>query len=176
MVKQYFLSIGSNLDAESNVPRILQELLSLSPRLDMSRIVETSPVAIVEGDSFLNFALCFYSNRDLPEQKSRFNEIEAKLGRDRSDPNRKQKSRTADIDILFALDRNHERIEPELLPNEPYVRPTLLELLHFLNIDCYAKKPVLPDGVGVKLEDAMVGQTAMSIRKKSPTGPIEIVS
>ncbi|MCZ6819565.1 MAG: 2-amino-4-hydroxy-6-hydroxymethyldihydropteridine diphosphokinase [Calditrichaeota bacterium] len=174
-MKRYFLSIGSNVNPQSNVPRILLELLQLSPKLDVSRIVETAPVGLVRGESFLNCVVCFYSTCELSEQKLKFNEIEIKLGRDRSHARSKQKNRTADIDILFVLGERENPVNPELLPRESYVRPMLLELLDFLHIDCRAEKSDRRKGVAIQLEAVTVGQSATTIHMNGAPNSIEIL-
>lgn len=174
-MKRYFLSIGSNVNPQLNVARILPELLQLSPKLDVSRIVETDPVGLVARDSFLNFAVCFYSTCEFSEQKLKFNEIETKLGRDRSDARSKQKNRTADIDILFVLGEGENSVNPERLPRESYVRPMLLELLNFLYIDCRAENPNLRKGVAIQLGAVTVGQSATTIHFDSAANNIEVL-
>ena len=53
----------------------------------------------------MNALVVFWSVEEWGDLKLKLNEIETKLGRDRSDPDRKQKDHTMDIDIIECSDR-----------------------------------------------------------------------
>jgi len=122
---RYLLGIGSNVDPEKNVPRILEALLDTFERLELSRIVRTPPVGPMDGGDFLNLVVAVESPRTLTELKSRWRRIETRLGRDREHPDRKRRRRPADIDHLLTLDDGTDRIEAAELPEEPFFRPAL---------------------------------------------------
>lgn len=127
----YLLSIGSNIDPRRNVPRILDRLLGLAPDLVASRILETEPVGLrPEGGEppgrFLNLAVALDWPGDAASLKLRLVAIEEALGRDRSSPERKRLSRSADLDIVGEL---RPGAEARSMPLESYVRPAVLELL-----------------------------------------------
>lgn len=130
---RYVLGLGSNRAPRRHTLLMLRALFQLSPTLHIGRIVETAPVAVA-GDAFLNLPVCL--STDLaPQQLKRFcNAIEEALGRDRADPLSKAKGRTADLDILFWLEHDAATVPPHRLPQEPYMRPMVLELLAYLGV------------------------------------------
>ena len=163
---RYFVSIGSNIQPWHNVPHIVQALLSLSPTVHVSRIVATEPFGLMEGETFLNLCACIYTSMDASSLKWQLNTIETALGRDRSKQDRKQRSRTADIDILFYLAVDATSTHDIKLPTEPFVRPMLLELLDFLSIQYPSEAPQLTLGVRVSLGDLKFGEKPVTLHKE----------
>src|SRR4051794_13758421 len=98
----YFVGLGSNLNPIQNVPSALAHLLDLFGSLDVSRIVETTPTAGLNGP-FLNAVIYLQSDMSAHELKAEFCRIEAALGRDRADPDRARKDRAVDLDILLQV-------------------------------------------------------------------------
>lgn len=150
-MNNFFLSLGSNQDPEKNVPLMVKALLQLSPSIDLSRVVRTKPIGFDSQLIFFNLAARIESPLDVQALKQRLVQLEEKLGRNRKDPNRKLKDRPADIDILFQLSQKERYIPLSWLPQEPYVRPTLLELIHFLKLDCAESTPNLANGVALSI-------------------------
>src|SRR5262249_14407467 len=70
------------------------------------------------------------------ELKANLNGIEARLGRDRTDPNRGKKDRTIDLDVLLSLREGTRRILPRQMPTEAYYRPQMTELALYLVLAC----------------------------------------
>lgn len=163
----YILGLGSNLDPTRHVPLMLRALLELVPTLQVGRIIETAPLA-VDGPPFLNVTVSLISDRSPQQLKAYCNQIESALGRDRSDPASKVKSRTADLDILLALADQPTLLPAKLLPSEPYMRPILLELLTYLGIaiDGTHEEPELPPGVELWLDGMAIGLVPCTISKK----------
>jgi 2-amino-4-hydroxy-6-hydroxymethyldihydropteridine diphosphokinase len=162
----YILGLGSNLDPTKHVPLMLHALFELAPTLWVGRIIETAPLA-VDGPPFLNGVVSLISDRSPQELKAYCNQIEHELGRDRSDPASKVKSRTADLDILLVLSDPTSLLSIEQLPSEPYVRPILLELLTYLGIaiDGAHAGPELPPGVELWLGGMAIGRLPCTISK-----------
>jgi 2-amino-4-hydroxy-6-hydroxymethyldihydropteridine diphosphokinase len=154
---RYFVGLGSNIAPRVHLPLMLRALLRLAPTLYVGRVLETAPVAVA-GDPFLNVPVALESALSPPELKLRLNAVEAGLGRDRADPASKVKSRTADLDILFWIDDCAAGVPPELLPDEPYMRPMLLELLAALDLDAGVGPGPLPPGVALSLDGLSVGE------------------
>jgi 2-amino-4-hydroxy-6-hydroxymethyldihydropteridine diphosphokinase len=155
---RYFVGLGSNIEPRSNIPLMLRALLQLSPTVHVSRVVETVPVGM-DGAPFLNAAAALTVDLSPAELKAHFNAVEAALGRNRADPASKTRSRTADLDILFALEPGAMGVPSALLPSEPYVRPTLLELLDALGVPARETAPALGPGVALSLDGLAFGAT-----------------
>lgn len=152
----YFIGLGSNIEPQRNIIRMLGALRAIAPALAIGRVVETAPVAVA-GAAFLNVPVGLRCDLPAQELKARLNAIEAALGRDRSDPQSKTKSRPADLDILLWLADDATSVPADLLPREPYMRPMLLELLRFLGLTIDAETPELPPGVSLVFAGAAVG-------------------
>lgn len=95
-----FLSLGSNISPEENIPRAIELLQKHSTIEAISSTWET-PALGSRGPNFLNLALLIHCQLPHEEFKSQvIRKIEAELGRIRS--NDKNAPRTIDIDILIA--------------------------------------------------------------------------
>jgi 2-amino-4-hydroxy-6-hydroxymethyldihydropteridine diphosphokinase len=147
---RYFLGLGSNIVPRQNLPLMIAALLDLAPTLHVGRVVETAPVGLA-GELFLNAPVCLASELAPDALKAWTNALEARLGRDRADPGRSHRSRTADLDALFWLPEGDSFVPPGLLPAEPYMRPMLLELLAYLGLATRAEPPALGPGVALAL-------------------------
>ena len=105
-----YLSIGTNIQPEENAVHIVRELCQHFGVITLYPFIYTQPVSMPEASIFLNSLAIIRTETPQKKIKEILNEIETKLGRDRSDPNRSYKNRTADIDILHIdanLDENH---------------------------------------------------------------------
>lgn len=96
----YLCSIGSNLDPNSHVTKVLEELASRFGRLQTSSVISTKPVGMHSSHDFLNCLLILESELDASALKQTFVAMEMGHGRDRSDPLCKVHDRPLDIDIL----------------------------------------------------------------------------
>ena len=159
---RYLVAIGSNIRPEQNTPLILGELQAESPTLHISRIVETEAVDMIDADPFLNLVAAIDVRLNGRQVKDWFNSIEAKLGRDRSNPLRGQLGRTADLDIILSLEDGESSVDAATLPSEPHVRPMLLELLHYLGIDS-PQPPSLPEPTPIQYNGHQVGERATTL-------------
>lgn len=164
-MQYYYLGLGSNIDPYTNVPRMLEALQMISPELAISSIIYTQPKGIVTQKRFLNLAARIQSDLSPEALKARFNTIETVMGRDRSDPNRSFKDRTADIDILFHTSLVEQDIPLQTLPPEPYLNRPVVELLHFLGVKCDAPKPTFKQTENVLLRGRKVGNTPVWLDK-----------
>lgn len=173
----YFLGIGSNIDPHANIPRIVRALLALSPTLALSRIVRTAPVGLADdGGDFLNLVARMTSDLPPAALKARLTAIEVALGRDRSDPRSKKLSRPADIDIVLALPDAATVVDAADLPDEPYTRPMLLELLHTCQQAAASLRvPSLPAGDRVRLGDLTLGSAPLTLHCDPQTQQIRQV-
>jgi len=103
-VHQAYLSLGSNIQPENNLPRALDLLDESGNILRVSSAWESNAVGPV-GPNYLNACILFGTPLLLPELKEKvIHPIEAKLGRKRS--NDKYAPRTIDIDIIIFDDQS----------------------------------------------------------------------
>ena len=114
-----YLSLGSNLDKERNLPAAVRLLAAHSRLLAVSAVYETAPVGNPDDPAFFNAAVALETDLAPAELKQQVLAcIEQQLGRQRSaDPNA---PRTIDIDISLyddaILDLGKRRIpDPEIV-------------------------------------------------------------
>jgi len=107
-VHQVYLSLGSNIEAEINLPRAIELLAEYGEILKLSSAWESAAVGS-DGPNFLNACALFLTPLSLTELKAQvIHPIEAKLGRKRSAD--KYAPRTIDIDaVLFDGQSCHDK-------------------------------------------------------------------
>ena len=174
-IRGYFVGIGSNIEPGINIPRIITELLKLFEKISVTRIIQTKPIGIKSYNNFLNLVVFISTKKSRSELKTYFNKIETKLGRDRTDINRKYKDRTADLDILLEIVEKSEFIFEQNIPEEPYVKPILIELINFLGIKPSIRTISLPEGVEIFIKGISLGKAPATIYRKRNTGQIMIL-
>jgi len=105
---QAYLSLGSNVDKERNLPRAVELLAAAGRLLAVSRVYETAPVGRGDQPNFFNAAVLLETDLELEAFKNRvISRIEDELGRVR-DPQDKNAPRTIDIDISLWNDEVRE--------------------------------------------------------------------
>lgn len=156
----FFVGLGSNIQPERHVVAMVEALLTVSPTVALSRVIKTEPVGLQTEHYFLNLCARIKLEPECTEGwlKSYFNEVEGRLGRNRNDPERKGKDRVADLDILFGMPAGNRRIEGRVVPAEPYLRPLLLELIHFLQLECELAVPEMSAGIPLTLQSYQFGK------------------
>ena len=97
MVRVY-VSIGSNIDKEKNIPSTVNALREHFGKLDISNVYESQAVGF-EGDDFHNLVVGFDTAASPLEISQVFKKIETDHGRTRG--KEKFESRTLDIDQLL---------------------------------------------------------------------------
>ena len=102
---KYFLSLGSNIDAEKNLEFASQELKKILLNVESSSIHKTKAEGF-EGDDFLNSIICGNSELSFEDFNKELKLIEDKAGRNRDAP--KFSARTLDIDIVLQIDENDD--------------------------------------------------------------------
>lgn len=174
--RDLFVGLGSNIEPHANVRRMLDYLLRLAPELDLSPIAVTAPVGIQGGGQvFLNLAVRLRTASASAEVKEYFNTVEVALGRDRTDPGRKQRDRPADLDILFALPVAAAVVPASIdLPTETYLRPQLDALLTYVGVGpAGATDPMASlTTVALDFHGTTVGPTCVTLRRR-PSNPQE---
>ena len=76
------LSIGSNIDAESNIRAAVNELRMEFENIRCSTIYESKAVGF-DGDNFLNFVVLADTDKALTDVAAFLKHLEDRLGRDR---------------------------------------------------------------------------------------------
>ena len=100
---QAWLSLGSNIEAESNLRKAVQLLREVGKIVSVSSVWESESIGF-EGPNFLNACILFLTHLQPVELKEQvIRPIEAKLGRIRSAE--KNAPRTIDIDIVLFDDQ-----------------------------------------------------------------------
>ena len=106
----YFISLGTNIQPEQNILKMMDALFELSPTIDASSILKTAPVGLDSNHYFLNVVVRIFYSGTASELKKQLVRVEENLGRDRSDPNSKWKDRPADLDILFSMTDRQQKV------------------------------------------------------------------
>ena len=96
------VSLGANIDRESNIRAAVSGLIAFYPGALFSPVFESKAVGF-EGPDFFNLAGIFYSDFEAPDLVTQLREIEAKLGRTRDGS--VMGSREMDIDLLLYGDQ-----------------------------------------------------------------------
>lgn len=92
------ISIGSNIDPEPNITRMLAILEKDCKLLKVSEMVSTKPIGMTNQSDFMNGAALLETNMERGDFTRYLKSVEDKLGRDRSLP--KFGPRTMDLDII----------------------------------------------------------------------------
>jgi 2-amino-4-hydroxy-6-hydroxymethyldihydropteridine diphosphokinase len=92
------ISVGSNIDPETNIARMIELLGQEVEITGLSPMVKTKPIGIVNQPEFTNGALKLKTILERQELKNLLRKIEDQLGRDRNLP--KFGPRTIDLDIV----------------------------------------------------------------------------
>lgn len=157
----YLLGIGSNIEPQANIAKIIHLLLGQLPRLSLSRVLKIPPIGMNSRRDFLNVVVFIETEMMETELKAICNDIEITLGRDRLDPTRKSKDRTADLDILtkavFPDDGNRL---VNSITDEYFLYPLLEEINAYLSNRNYSPKQA---GETITVDDLTFGQTATTI-------------
>ena len=124
---RYFLSLGSNINAQKNIEFAVSELSKIFSDLNSSSIHKTKAEGF-EGEDFLNSVISGTCQFSFDALNKKLKEIENSAGRDRNAP--KFSARTLDIDIVLQLDEDDEIIyESEEITQYKFVSEPLQEIL-----------------------------------------------
>ncbi len=102
------IGIGSNIEAESNIKKMLEILQKKVEVLKISPMIQTKPIGIEDQPYYTNGAVKIQTDLVLSELNARLKDIEDALGRERKGP--KFGPRTMDLDIVVW---NDEIIDPD---------------------------------------------------------------
>lgn len=93
-----YVSVGSNIERESNIRRAVSELDGRYGPLVLSSVYESAAVGFT-GDNFYNLVIGFDTPENVREVARHLQEIENGMGRNRQ--SRRFSSRTIDLDLLL---------------------------------------------------------------------------
>ena len=124
---KYFLSLGSNINAQINLDFAQKELTKILQNISSSSIHRTKAEGF-EGDDFLNSVVCGETDLTFDELNIKLKLIEDESGRNRNAP--KFSARTLDIDIVLQIDENEEILfESDEVEKYTFVSEPLKELI-----------------------------------------------
>ena len=92
------IGIGSNIDAECNIQKMLDILKKQVEVLKLSKLLITKPIGLVDQPDFTNGAVKIATDLNIEELTILLKSIEDHLGRNRSTP--KFGPRNIDLDIV----------------------------------------------------------------------------
>ncbi len=98
MINSVIIGIGSNINAEENISKMLEILALHMDVLRVSTMLKTKPIGIEDQPDFTNGAVKIQTSLGKKELNRLLKKIEDQLGRDRSAP--KFGPRTIDLDIV----------------------------------------------------------------------------
>ena len=123
---QYFLSLGSNIDAEANIIFAIEQLNKILKNTKFSSIHKTKAEGF-EGDDFLNLVVAGESDLSFDDLNEKLKTIENESGRKRDVP--KFSARTLDIDIVLQIDEDEILYESDEIEKYSFVSEPLKEVL-----------------------------------------------
>ena len=123
---QYFLSLGSNINAEANIIFAIEQLNKILINTKFSSIHKTKAEGF-EGDDFLNLVVAGESDLSFDDLNKKLKDIENESGRKRDVP--KFSARTLDIDIVLQIDEDEILYESDEIEKYTFVSEPLKEVL-----------------------------------------------
>ena len=123
---QYFLSLGSNINAEANIIFAIEQLNKILINTKFSSIHKTKAEGF-EGDDFLNLVVAGESDLSFDDLNEKLKDIENESGRKRDVP--KFSARTLDIDIVLQIDEDEILYESDEIEKYSFVSEPLKEIL-----------------------------------------------
>ena len=123
---QYFLSLGSNINAEANIIFAIEQINKILANTKYSSIHKTKAEGF-EGDDFLNLVVAGDSELSFDKLNEKLKDIENESGRKRNVP--KFSARTLDIDIILQIDQDDILFESNEIEEYSFVSEPLKEVL-----------------------------------------------
>ena len=123
---KFYLSIGSNINAEANIILAIEKLQKILDNSEYSSVHQTKAEGF-EGDDFLNLIVAGESSLSFEGLNKKLKEIEDESGRNRDAP--KFSARTLDIDIVLQIGDEEILFESDEIEKYSFVSEPLKELL-----------------------------------------------
>lgn len=169
----FLMGIGSNIEPHKNIVAIINQLLEHFSELTLSRVLMLPPIGMNSQHDFLNVVVFIETNISENALKKICNAIETNLGRDRTDPTRKTKDRSADLDILCAIqfpkDRNRAS---HTITDEYFLYPLIEEIAAYI---CGQHLSIEQEGVELMSINLAFGQTATTIYRQTDASNKRII-
>ena len=93
------IGIGSNIDAQKNIPEMLRLLGDDVQIIKVSQMIQTKPIGLINQSKYTNGAVRIRTEMNLDTLISYLKELEDRMGLDRSQ--KKYGPRNIDLDILI---------------------------------------------------------------------------
>ena len=97
-MNKVIIGIGSNIEADSNIAKMLEILRQKVNVIKVSPMIRTKPIGIVDQPDYTNGAVKIETDLERPALDNLLKAIEDDMGRDRSGP--KFGPRCIDLDIV----------------------------------------------------------------------------
>ena len=123
---KFYLSLGSNINAEANIILAIEKLQKILENSEYSSVHQTKAEGF-EGDDFLNLVVSGDAELSFDELNKKLKDIEDEAGRNRDTP--KFSARTLDIDIVLQIDDEEIIFESDEVTKYSFVSEPLKELL-----------------------------------------------
>jgi len=123
---KFYLSLGSNINAEANIILAIEKLQKILYNSEYSSVHQTKAEGF-EGDDFLNLVVSGDTELSFDELNKKLKDIEDEAGRNRDAP--KFSARTLDIDIVLQIDDEEIIFESDEVAKYSFVSEPLKELL-----------------------------------------------
>ncbi len=123
---KYYLSLGSNINAEENIAFAIEELNKILSDVIISSTHKTKAEGF-EGDDFLNLVLAGETTLDFNTLNQKLKYIEDTSGRKRNVP--KFSARTLDVDIVLQIDEDEIVFESDEIKKYSFVSEPLKEII-----------------------------------------------
>jgi 2-amino-4-hydroxy-6-hydroxymethyldihydropteridine diphosphokinase len=123
---KFYLSLGSNINAEANIILAIEKLQKILDNSEYSSVHQTKAEGF-EGDDFLNLVMSGDSELSFDDLNKKLKDIEDEAGRNRDVP--KFSARTLDIDIVLQVDDEEIIFESDEVAKYSFVSEPLKELL-----------------------------------------------
>tara|TARA_B100000767_G_scaffold188880_1_gene176216 strand:+ start:1413 stop:1787 length:375 start_codon:yes stop_codon:yes gene_type:complete len=123
---KFYLSLGSNINAEANIILAIEKLQKILDNSEYSSVHQTKAEGF-EGDDFLNLVVSGDSSLSFDELNKKLKGIEDESGRNRDAP--KFSARTLDIDIVLQIDDEEIIFESDEVAKYSFVSEPLKELI-----------------------------------------------
>ena len=123
---KYYLSLGSNINAEANLILAIEKLQKTLKKTEFSSVHQTKAEGF-EGDDFLNLVMSGESELTFDNLNIKLKEIEDESGRRRDVP--KFSARTLDVDIVLQLEDDEILFESDEVEKYSFVSNPLKEII-----------------------------------------------
>ena len=123
---KYYLSLGSNINAQANINLALEELEKVLSNTQCSSTHQTTAEGF-QGDDFLNLIFAGETELSFEDLNNKLKKIEDASGRQRNVP--KFSARTLDIDIVLQINEDEILFESDEVSKYSFVSEPLKEII-----------------------------------------------